>query len=197
MVDDLYFGPLKVGDWATWAAAIGSAAAAVAAFLAAKEAVHIANRQVSAAEHDRIRKCRSIAPAIGPELRIAARECEELARRVADAIARRSAKDLYVWARQGFLIRVLMIEKFVDQYELFGVQAGPALSACAAAVLGLRTRVHKWCETGERFENLGLNDPDIERLITLEAEARMVIELVGSLGPVLTANLGGKTRFEV
>ena len=43
MVDDLYWGPLRVGDWATWAGAAGSILAALGAVYAAKMALRIAN----------------------------------------------------------------------------------------------------------------------------------------------------------
>lgn len=73
---------LKAGDWATWFGAIGSAAAATAAWLASRQAIRIAKMPLFAADKERNERARIIAPAIASELSEIESECSRIERNV-------------------------------------------------------------------------------------------------------------------
>lgn len=190
---------LTASDQASWASGFGSVAAAVAAVLAARRATKLALLPFEQQERERITACRSIAPALGPELRRAAEEAAELA----DLIAKNEPPGPVLrWAKRGFLLRTTTIERWLGRFDLFGPELGSHLSVAASAILNLRARVSYWVEVESNRPQLpGLHGIaiviDMTAFRPLEAEAKMVIEYINRAEPMLASFGGGKTIYEI
>lgn len=193
------FWDWKIGDIATWFGGIASAMAAAAAVYAARKAWKIAELPIAQQEKERLITCRSIAPAIGPEFRRASEEALELADRLAQCSNVKHSHDLIEWLRHGFLLRTIMLERYVDKFDVFGSENGALLSAATAGILDLRATVAHWTGIDDRSRMHGLivQFSDIARLRPVEAEAKMVADQIEVLGPILAEFGGGKTPYEV
>lgn len=191
------FWDWKIGDVATWAGAVGSAAAAGAAFVAAKIALKIAGdaRKDAAAQlHD---QARTLAKALGYELRRAAEEIKDvadLAERGATGAA--GPGDMRSTFHPGVLTRTTALALFLGRLECFGAADGASLASACSTVLNIKAQISAWHYRVGPAISLSFDEGERRGLVMLEAEGRMAIEQIRALQPVLERYGGGKTPYE-
>lgn len=178
--------------------AVGTMLAAFGAVYAARKALEAAQIPITAQEEARVVRCRSIAPAIGYELRRASEEIFDLINELNGAATNNTPRPLSDFLAAGFLARTTMLEKFVDKFDVFGHEDGATLTRATASILNLRTRTRDWRE----FSLLELlqrrmTNAEIETIRKLDAEARMTKSQIDRLKAILENYGGGKTEFEV
>jgi len=178
--------------------AIGSMLAAFGAVYAAREALEAASIPINAHKEAQLVRCRSIAPAIGYELRRASEEIQHLIGKLNGAATDNTPRLLSEFLAAGFLARTAMLEKFVDKFDVFGNEDGAAITRATANILNLRASIGDW-RNFALLELLQRRMTDIElgTIHKLDAEARMTKSQIDELKTTLENYGGGKTEFEV
>lgn len=197
MADSPQLLGISVGDLATWIAAVGSIAAAWAARNAAKAAITIADQQRKDAKAARATMVRTIALAIGYELRRAAEEINDI-QVLADQCASGSKGpgDLAQAFHPGVLQRTRAISSFDNQLVAFEGDDGAILASACAGVLNIKAQIATWVARIEAMTHYVWNEGQVRGLRMLAAEGRMVKERIAGAMPILEKHGGGKTHYE-
>lgn len=161
MTEDLYWGALKVGDWATWAGAVGSILAALAAMGAAIIALRIANQAAKREEARYARRAETHAALMFDEVVLVYRSLDRV-QSLASALALAGPGNAFDVARElkatgdqlSKLIERIPINSISELPEAFAPHTAGAVSSCRMLVLEASTLLTNWREQPEDFDRL-------------------------------------------
>lgn len=170
MITDPYWGPLKVGDWATWAGAIGSILAALAAMGAAIIALRIANQAAAREEARYARRAETHAAFMFNEVVLVYRSLDRF-QSLASALAHADHESTYriavelaaVGGQLSKLIERVPLNSISELPEAFAPHTAGAISSCRMLVLEASTLLANWHGQPEDFDRLHRRGCGMER----------------------------------
>lgn len=187
MGDPSTFWDWKIGDVATWAGAVGSASAAIAAWYAAREALRIAKIPLDAAETERRERAQVMAQAIAAEFQDAAAECEELAKTADTTVDGQQPMVMCYRLKRGVLFRTSMLENAINRFDVFGKEEGAKLTAVAAEILNIKAAGHAWSDNlGSANDLRRLTMEENQELRKFAARGRECAKQISATFPILT-----------
>ena len=170
MVDDLYWGPLKAGDWATWAGAAGSILAAAAAVAAAIIALRISNEAAARESARYARRAETHAAFMFNEVVLVHTYLGKI-QSLASAMAHAGPDNTYELAVQlvgdgrkwSELIERIPLDSISELPEAFAPHTAGAISSSRMLALQADTLLQKWRGQPEDFDRLHRMGATMER----------------------------------